>query len=102
MLRSLPKNPESLASPPETLRKNKQSAQSSAEGCKSGYSHRSTTLGWASGEDQTQPAACLEPPPQYNFNLDSQIGVDNVDEGEIQMHEENPVDLCVCFSSHII
>lgn len=98
-LRSLPKNPESIASPPDTLRKNKQPVQSSAEGCKSGYSHRSAALGWPSGEDQTQPAACLAHPSQYNFNLDAQIEVDNIDEGEIQARGVREIQLIFVYVS---
>ncbi|KAK3512791.1 hypothetical protein QTP70_025293, partial [Hemibagrus guttatus] len=77
----LPKNSESMALPPDTLRKKKQPEQSSAGGSQPVYSHRSRTIKcWPSGEDQTQPAACLVHPTQYDSNSDAEIEVDNSDE----------------------
>ncbi|KAB5537003.1 hypothetical protein PHYPO_G00113800 [Pangasianodon hypophthalmus] len=79
--RSLPKNPERLASLSDTLQKNKQPEQSGAGGSQPGYSHRSRPAKcWPSGKDQTQPAACLTYPPQYDSNSDAEIEVDNRDE----------------------
>ncbi|KAK3536434.1 hypothetical protein QTP86_008905 [Hemibagrus guttatus] len=77
----LPKNSESMALPSDTLRKKKQPEQSSAGGSQPVYSHRSRTIKcWPSGEDQTQPAACLVHPTQYDSNSDAEIEVDNSDE----------------------
>ncbi|KAK2821400.1 hypothetical protein Q7C36_020743 [Tachysurus vachellii] len=77
----LPKNPESMASPPNTLQKKKQPEESGAGGTQPGYSHMSKkTKCWPSGKDQTQPAACLIHPTQYDSNSGTEIEVDNCDE----------------------
>lgn len=74
-----------MALPPDTLQKKKQPEQSSAGGSQPVYSHRSkTTKCWPCGEDQTQPAACIIHPTQYESNSDAEIEVDNCDEGELQ------------------
>lgn len=85
LLRSLPKNPESLASSPVTTQKNKQPEQSGAGGSQPGYNLKSRPAKcWPSGEDHAQPASCLANPPQYDSNSDAEIEVDNFDEGELQ------------------
>ncbi|XP_053508458.1 v-ski avian sarcoma viral oncogene homolog b [Ictalurus furcatus] len=79
--KSLPKNPESLASSPVTTQKNKQPEQSGAGGSQPGYNPKSRPAKcWPSGEDHAQPASCLANPPQYDSNSEAEIEVDNFDE----------------------
>ncbi|GAA6100452.1 v-ski avian sarcoma viral oncogene homolog b [Tachysurus ichikawai] len=62
-----PKNPESMASPLNTLQKKKQPEESGAGGTQPGYSHMSKNT-------------CLIHPTQYDSNSGTEIEVDNCDE----------------------